>query len=156
MPIEITARRDGFRRLGIAHSATTTTYPDDHFSPDELKSLLAEPQLIVVRVSGEATGAQPDDASQKVISDLKAKLATAETTISDQQLLLDEKDAALLQLDQGVKQQQQRITELEAELQAVKPPAGDAQAKARRALTPKPARVSSHVRHAGRYGAGVR
>ncbi|MBN1085937.1 hypothetical protein JNO12_14890 [Erwinia aphidicola] len=126
MPIEITARRDGFRRLGIAHSATTTTYPDDHFSPDELKSLLAEPQLIVVRVSGEATGAQPDEASQKVISDLKAKLATAEKTISGQQLLMDEKDAALLQLDQDVKQQQQRITELEAELQAVKPPAGDA------------------------------
>lgn len=125
MPIEITARRDGFRRLGIAHSATTTTYPDDHFSPDELKSLLAEPQLIVVRVSGDATGVQPDDASQKVISDLKAKLTTAEKTIGVQQLLLDEKDAALLQLDQDGMQQQQRITELEAALQAAKPPADD-------------------------------
>ena len=39
MPIQITARRDGFRRLGIAHSANTVTWPDDHFSDSELQIL---------------------------------------------------------------------------------------------------------------------
>lgn len=51
MPIQITARRDGFRRLGIAHSASTVTYPDGHFSKDELAILKSDPNLIVIEVA---------------------------------------------------------------------------------------------------------
>lgn len=50
MPIQITARRNGFRRLGIAHSANTVTWPDDQFSESELQILENDPNLIVVRL----------------------------------------------------------------------------------------------------------
>ncbi|MBC3228354.1 HI1506-related protein [Serratia fonticola] len=50
MPIQITARREGFRRCGIAHSEKTKTYPDGFFTEKQLKELEKESQLIVVRI----------------------------------------------------------------------------------------------------------
>ncbi|HHH0899075.1 TPA: HI1506-related protein [Yersinia enterocolitica] len=50
MPIQITAKRDGFRRCGMAHSDKTQTYADGHFSPSELAELTAEPMLVVTHV----------------------------------------------------------------------------------------------------------
>ncbi|MBC3252856.1 hypothetical protein H8I91_21560 [Serratia fonticola] len=47
MPIRITAKRDGFRRAGINHSGTPTTYDDEHFSARQLAQLKAEPMLVV-------------------------------------------------------------------------------------------------------------
>ncbi|WP_332829614.1 HI1506-related protein [Escherichia coli] len=46
--IEITARREGFRRCGVAHSATTKAWPVDAFTPEQLAVLKADPMLIVV------------------------------------------------------------------------------------------------------------
>ncbi|HBE4653547.1 TPA: hypothetical protein OZ629_005281, partial [Escherichia coli] len=46
--IEITARREGFRRCGVAHSATTKAWPADAFTPEQLAVLKADPMLIVV------------------------------------------------------------------------------------------------------------
>ncbi|HGW5506304.1 TPA: HI1506-related protein [Citrobacter koseri] len=71
MPVLITARREGFRRLGIAHSAKTTTYPDDRFTPAQLVVLESDPNLIVMRV---------DNASQ---DDAAASLAQAQTRIAE-------------------------------------------------------------------------
>lgn len=51
--IRITSKTDGFRRGGIAHSATPTDYPDDRFSEEELKILKDEPELIVEQVQEE-------------------------------------------------------------------------------------------------------
>ena len=62
MPIQITARRDGFRRLGIAHSANTVTWPDDHFSDSELQILENDPNLIVVRLQDVPENAGDGDA----------------------------------------------------------------------------------------------
>lgn len=45
--IRITAKQDGFRRCGVAHSATPTNHPDDRFSKQELATLQAEPMLFV-------------------------------------------------------------------------------------------------------------
>ena len=45
--IRIAARRDGFRRAGIAHPAASTDYPAERFTDAQLKQLLDEPQLIV-------------------------------------------------------------------------------------------------------------
>ncbi|MCX9056598.1 HI1506-related protein [Citrobacter portucalensis] len=57
MPIQITAKRDGFRRCGIAHSETTTTYADEHFTQAQLQELKSEPNLIVIEVAeGAETG----------------------------------------------------------------------------------------------------
>jgi hypothetical protein len=48
--IQITAKTDGFRRAGIAHSASPQLYDTDRFTSEELKLLKAEEQLVVVEV----------------------------------------------------------------------------------------------------------
>jgi hypothetical protein len=45
--IRITAKQEGFRRCGIAHSKQPTEYPDDRFNADELEQLNAEANLVV-------------------------------------------------------------------------------------------------------------
>lgn len=45
--IEITSKREGFRRAGVAHSTTPTTYPDDAFTKEQLQALRAEEMLTV-------------------------------------------------------------------------------------------------------------
>ena len=45
--VRITARTHGFRRAGMAHPGTPTDYPAGHFTPQQLRQLEAEPQLIV-------------------------------------------------------------------------------------------------------------
>lgn len=45
--IRITSRQANFRRAGIAHPATPTAYPNDHFTAEQLEALRAEPMLVV-------------------------------------------------------------------------------------------------------------
>ncbi len=45
--IRITAKKDGFRRCGIAHGKEPTDYPDNRFSKGDLEILQAEPMLVV-------------------------------------------------------------------------------------------------------------
>lgn len=52
MTFIITAKRNGFRRFGIAHSDQPTPYADDHFTEEQLKALLLEPQLILAYEPG--------------------------------------------------------------------------------------------------------
>ena len=47
--IEITCKRPGFRRAGIAHPAKAS-YPADRFTAAELAALRAEPMLVVLEV----------------------------------------------------------------------------------------------------------
>lgn len=75
MPIQITARVDGFRRCGVAHSAKTQTYADDRFNIVELATLEREPQLIVVRVSDDA---MTDDVNALALADARERIATLE------------------------------------------------------------------------------
>jgi hypothetical protein len=46
--ITITSQKEGFRRCGVVHSVAFKAYPNDHFSPEELAALKAEPMLKVV------------------------------------------------------------------------------------------------------------
>ncbi|MFP8400813.1 HI1506-related protein [Raoultella ornithinolytica] len=45
--ITITAKRDGFRRCGVAHRDVPVTWPDGHFTDEEIAILRAEPSLVV-------------------------------------------------------------------------------------------------------------
>ncbi|MDA8428934.1 MAG: HI1506-related protein [Geobacteraceae bacterium] len=45
--IRIASKQDGFRRCGIAHPAEALEYADDQFTAAELKTLQAEPMLLV-------------------------------------------------------------------------------------------------------------
>lgn len=49
--IIITAKRDGFRRCGMAHAARPVEHQDDAFSPAQLAQLQAEPMLVVELVA---------------------------------------------------------------------------------------------------------
>lgn len=49
MSIKIVSRKPGFRRAGIAHPPVAV-YADDHFSPEQLAQLEAEPLLSVTRI----------------------------------------------------------------------------------------------------------
>lgn len=53
MAIVIIAKRDGFRRCGIAHPGKPTSYPDDFFSDEQLEALRKEPQLVLTCVEDE-------------------------------------------------------------------------------------------------------
>lgn len=50
MPIQIVSKKDGFRRCGIPHPSSPTTYADDRFTKEELEILKNEPMLIVTKV----------------------------------------------------------------------------------------------------------
>lgn len=45
--VRIAAKRDGFRRCGMAHPKAPADHPADRFPPDQLEALLAEPMLTV-------------------------------------------------------------------------------------------------------------
>ena len=51
--IIITAKKDGFRRCGMAHSAKPVQHNDDAFSQAQLEQLQAEPMLVVELVADE-------------------------------------------------------------------------------------------------------
>ncbi|NUH52707.1 hypothetical protein HUK76_09865 [Citrobacter portucalensis] len=99
--IEITARRDGFRRCGVAHSATTKEWPVDAFTPEQLAVLKADPMLIVVE-RDKAAG-QPADAS---LDDLMAQL--------------DAERQKTATLTEQLEAERQKVTDLTAELKAAK------------------------------------
>ncbi|HDL8284778.1 TPA: hypothetical protein PXQ99_001550 [Yersinia enterocolitica] len=96
MPIQITAKRDGFRRCGMAHSDKTQTYADGHFSPSVLAELKAEKMLIITHVpDGQAENTDQSEALTQAlgrIESLGELLAGKDSLISD----LRENNQALL------------------------------------------------------------
>ncbi|EQB2066965.1 TPA: hypothetical protein PXJ50_001676 [Yersinia enterocolitica] len=72
MPIQITAKRDGFRRCGMAHSDKTQTYADGHFSPSVLAELMAEPMLVVSYVpDGQAENTDQSEELKKALAHIE-------------------------------------------------------------------------------------
>lgn len=70
--IRITAKKDGFRRAGMAHTGTRD-YPDGRFSPEQLALLQAEPLLrvevlaeTVTPKSGKGKAAETEPAASEV------------------------------------------------------------------------------------------
>lgn len=54
--IRITAKREGFRRAGIAHSTKPTFHPAKAFTAEQLADLKAESMLVVEEVEAAAKG----------------------------------------------------------------------------------------------------
>lgn len=64
--IKITAKKDGFRRAGMAHPASPTLHADDAFTPEQLAAIETEPMLVVEHIaSPEAEGAAPKAATRR-------------------------------------------------------------------------------------------
>lgn len=89
--IYITSKREGFARCGVRFSETTTPYPDDRFSPEQLADLESEPMLIVSR---ESAGMSAGQAAEQ-ISRLKNALDVAEHEVA---VVTAERDALYQQL----------------------------------------------------------
>lgn len=61
MGVIITARRDGFRRGGIAHSAAGKFYPNGFLTEDQLKAFRSDPQLVVTEQAEAFSRAGQDE-----------------------------------------------------------------------------------------------
>ncbi|WP_293392957.1 HI1506-related protein [Nevskia sp.] len=48
--LRIAAKAEGFRRAGIAHSATATDHKAGRFSPEDVEALKNDPMLVVVEL----------------------------------------------------------------------------------------------------------
>lgn len=128
MPIQITAKRDGFRRCGIAHSEITQTYADDHFSASDLKILENEPQLIVVKVGDISDITEGDGKAlllaQNRIDELEAgikQLSTdAETLKINGEKALAEANTKLNALQSDLEAANKTIAEQVTEIDALK------------------------------------
>ncbi|EIA0066576.1 hypothetical protein ABMA56_002934 [Salmonella enterica] len=89
--IFITSKREGFARCGVRFSETTTSYPDDCFTPEQLADLEAEPMLIVSREGAGMTAGQAAEQISRLkdaLSDAQQELVvvTGERDILSQQL----------------------------------------------------------------------
>jgi hypothetical protein len=61
MPVVvIRALREGFRRAGVAHSATPVQHADGTFTAGQLAALRAEPMLVVDTVTASSVNARVD------------------------------------------------------------------------------------------------
>lgn len=75
--IRITAKREGFRRAGMAHSTTPTTHKVKAFTAAQLEQMKAESMLVVeeVEAPGKAQNVESNEAGEAGDdkSDAKAK-----------------------------------------------------------------------------------
>ncbi|EJG5922182.1 hypothetical protein NAE50_000511 [Salmonella enterica] len=103
--IFITSKREGFARCGVRFSETTTSYPDDRFTPEQLADLEAEPMLIVSREGAGMTAGQAAEQISRLKDALdttehEVAVVTAERDVLHQQLadMTTERDALREQL----------------------------------------------------------
>ncbi|EIJ7510580.1 hypothetical protein LJM48_001560 [Salmonella enterica] len=103
--IFITSKREGFARCGVRFSETTTPYPDDRFTPEQLAELEAEPMLVVSRESAGMTATQATEQISRLKDALdtaghEVAVVTAERDVLHQQLadMTTERDALREQL----------------------------------------------------------
>lgn len=52
----IQAKREGFRRAGVAHTAAPRIWDEDDFTPEQWEALGRDPMLVVVEAAADATG----------------------------------------------------------------------------------------------------
>ncbi|EOC9365099.1 HI1506-related protein [Enterobacter asburiae] len=80
--IDITAKRDGFRRAGMVHSEQTQTYPLSQFTKEQIRQLQEEPMLVVaIRNANEQQAGATDEITQQQLKALTAELDGAKLQI---------------------------------------------------------------------------
>ena len=111
--IEITAKREGFRRGGIAHSEKTRTYPGDFFKPAVLKALQTEPMLIVV-----VRNKSDDDGSTSTGDKLQELLDAERNNVSALTTQLENERKNVSTLTAQLEDERKNVGELTAQLEA--------------------------------------
>lgn len=80
--IIITAKKDGFRRCGMAHSAKPVQHGDDAFSAAQLEQLQAEPMLVVELIDVPKNPG-PDDLLKQMVVAEPVALETPVSAVED-------------------------------------------------------------------------
>lgn len=82
MPIKITAKTPEFRRCGVAHPATPTTYEDGTFTEAEIETLMNEPNLVVeiIQAGPGVKTVNVEDVKKNVSASMTVKQLEAELT----------------------------------------------------------------------------
>lgn len=111
--IDITAKRDGFRRAGMVHSEQTRTYPLSQFTKEQLKQLRDEPMLVVAIRNAADQQAGPSDELKQQVLQLEGDL---------QILVTQEADARkqVADLSTELDSERQNVSRLTSELTAVR------------------------------------
>lgn len=143
--IDITAKRDGFRRAGMVHSEQTQTYPLSKFTKAQLEQLQNEPMLVVA--IRNANDPVPDDALANQVKAITTQLDAANgqiTTLTGQLNDEQEKYKSILALHEDVKAEftkrqeetegfltveRQKVSELTTELEGERQKVTDLTAK---------------------------
>lgn len=120
--IDITAKRDGFRRCGIAHSDKTTTYPLSHFTAKQLEQLQNEPQLVVAIRNKDETSTSLHFQQSRII-ELEAVVETLSADLTAEQAkstgLKSQLDLLTTELDGEQRKVALLLADLEAERNTV-------------------------------------
>jgi hypothetical protein len=58
--LQIVAKRNGFRRAGIAHPDTAVLHRFDKFTKEQIEALKNEPQLVVMETEGPDPDEKPE------------------------------------------------------------------------------------------------
>lgn len=109
--IEITARRDGFRRCGVAHSAETKVWGADAFTAEQLAVLKADPMLIVVE-RDQASGQNDAPSSDELTAQLEAE----RKNVVELTAQLEEERQKVSDLTAQLEDERQKVKDLTAEL----------------------------------------
>jgi len=62
--LRITSKVEGFRRAGMSHPKAATDHPIERFAPEEMRALLAEPNLSLLVVLPDGTEVAPPAGEQ--------------------------------------------------------------------------------------------
>ncbi|MGL3099466.1 HI1506-related protein [Enterobacter asburiae] len=110
--IDITAKRDGFRRAGMVHSEQTQTYPLSQFTKEQIRLLQEEPMLVVAIRNKDDNSGQ----SAVTVAELNQKILNLEGDL--QILVTQEADARKQLTEQAAELESARLklTELTSEL----------------------------------------
>ncbi len=81
----ITAKKDGFRRCGLAHSAKPVEHQDDAFTPEQLAELQADPMLVV-----ELVVEAPKEQDQTALLDEEIVKEQDQTALLDEEIVVEQ------------------------------------------------------------------
>jgi TolA-binding protein len=123
--IDITAKREGFRRAGMTHSEKTRTWPLDKFTPKQIKDLQSEPMLVVAIRNADDHPIGPDDSAQvKTLTEqldaANGQIKTLTGQLADEQAknksILDLHEDVRAEATQQLEDERQKTSELATEL----------------------------------------
>lgn len=124
--IDITAKRDGFRRAGMVHSEQTRTYPLSQFTKEQLKQLQGEPMLVVaIRNANEQQSVPTDELNQQLktltaeLDGAKVQIQTLTGQLTEAQEQLQTERQNVSNLTTELEGERQKVTDLTTQLEAI-------------------------------------